>query len=138
VAAYSAGLEFKRAGHVRQLKPRLSQAPSDLQAARVAESAASSALVAAKKRLDRCDLLAQRYEREFLAARMADIGERLASIKTNTAVTKMIEWAEGIRVSSALALAELPQPKTLVHSVHVAHEPPMSAAPHGTEQAAAA
>jgi hypothetical protein len=104
IAAYSAGLEFKRALHLKQLKNQLVNAKSDLRLARETWTSAAAALASAKKRLEICDELSKYYEEEFLAARIAEIGARLAQIKTNTATTKMLDWAEKLAVFTSLGL----------------------------------
>jgi hypothetical protein len=104
VCAYSSGVEFKRIFHLRQLKRQLVEAKGGLQTAREAAAATASARASTAKRLEICEELAIRYQEEFLNQRLAEISARLAQIKTNTPVTKMLEWAERIRVFAALGL----------------------------------
>jgi hypothetical protein len=103
-AAYASVLELKRAHELRQLGKAVEQAKYDLRKAREDEAAAITALATARKRLAMSDELASKYEEEFLAARMVNLADRLATIKTETEVTQMVEWAERLGVFRTLGL----------------------------------
>ena len=104
IAAFSSRLELKRAMHVKRLEASLRDAEDGLRTAREVEAAAISKLATAKKRLEMIEGLSRSYEEEFLADRLANLGDRLARIKTSTEVTQMVEWAEKLAVFQSLGL----------------------------------